>query len=300
MKEGRRGAHRREIVTGDQRGADVPDRHRRRHAVGDDRCPGQRIEHEDRDRQGDGDNRDGRRQDPPRSPRIEAQEVDGPRSLALAQEQAGDQEPGDDEEDIDADEPAGHTGEARVEQHDEHNGQAAHALDVRTETLGSCRVDDGRPPRAPASSAAEPRSAVRPTHGEERLRATLAASVRLGAIARVSRAIVPIVDPCEVSSLGLRPPLRRRPHGRWIGRRPPDDRRQGASIEQGRLRAEFAPAPDSRIAIRGTRFALVHRGAEEDWRRRMWRRMTAGEPARVLRRYPRDTQCGPPSWRPRT
>ena len=34
--------------------------------------------------------------------------------------------------------------EARVEQDDEHDGEATHALDVRTETLGSCRVEDGR------------------------------------------------------------------------------------------------------------------------------------------------------------
>ena len=227
MEEGRRGAHRREIVTGDQRGPDVPDRQRRRHAVGDDRCPGQRIEHEDRDRQGDGDDGDGRRQDPPRSPRIEAQEVDGPGSLALPQEQAGDQEPGDDEEDIDADEPAGHTGEARVEQDDEHDGQATHALDVRTETFGSCRVDDGRRLelrrlRQPNLGRRSGRPAAR--NGCERQSPRACRPARSLALrARSSRSLT------HVRSLGWvsDPRFRRRPHGRWIGRRSPVAGRSG-------------------------------------------------------------------------
>jgi hypothetical protein len=81
--------------------------------------------------------------------------------LALAQEQTGDKEPGDDEEDIDADEAAGDTGDASMEQDDEQDRYAAQAFDVRAEAVRSWIADPRRRSRPRLTLAATDRRSRR-------------------------------------------------------------------------------------------------------------------------------------------
>src|SRR5204862_464245 len=71
-----------------------------------------------------------RRQQPPRAAGIESDHREPPGPLDLAGEHAGDEKAGDDEEDIDADEAAGHSVGADVKQHDQPDGDRSQALDV--------------------------------------------------------------------------------------------------------------------------------------------------------------------------
>ena len=64
-------------------------------------------------------NQGSRRNDPPDSPRIEAEERYVVGAFPLAQQQTGDQEAGDDEENIDAGKPAGRPMEEVIEDHGE-------------------------------------------------------------------------------------------------------------------------------------------------------------------------------------
>jgi hypothetical protein len=57
----------------------------------------------------------------------------------LVPQQAGDQEPGDDEEDVDPDESAGDARHFGVEQHDGDDGDGAQAFDVGAKPLRQSR-----------------------------------------------------------------------------------------------------------------------------------------------------------------
>ena len=84
-------------------------------------------------RQGDHDDQQRGRQQAPHAPRVEAQQIDLAGLLPLPQQQAGDEEAGDDVEDIDADESAVRVRQADVEEQHRQDGDRAQALDVGTE-----------------------------------------------------------------------------------------------------------------------------------------------------------------------
>ena len=75
----------------------------------------------------------GRGEDPPGAPRVEAHQRDPARAGRLAHQQRGDQEPGDHEEDVDADEAARERAEARVSHDHQQHGERAKTLDVGPE-----------------------------------------------------------------------------------------------------------------------------------------------------------------------
>jgi hypothetical protein len=85
---------------------------------------------DDHEREHDG----GQREQPLGPPAVEGDQGDAARALDLVHQQPGDQEAGDDEEDVDADEPPGQPGHARVREHDGQHGDRPQALDVRPET----------------------------------------------------------------------------------------------------------------------------------------------------------------------
>ena len=64
-------------------------------------------------------------------------------ALRLTDEQAGDQEAGDDEEDVDPDEPAVERADPRVVEHHEQHGHGPQALDVGPEAAPSLLVRPG-------------------------------------------------------------------------------------------------------------------------------------------------------------
>ena len=84
-----------------------------------------------------GDRRDqhqrGGRQDAPRPPGVEPEQGDPAGPLRLAHQQRGDQEARDDEEDVDADEPARERPDPGVVQRHQQHGQGAESLDVLPE-----------------------------------------------------------------------------------------------------------------------------------------------------------------------
>ena len=59
----------------------------------------------------------------------EAEQLDGALPPELGQQQAGDQEPREDEEHVNAEEAAAHPRQAAVEQEDEHDPEGAHAIE---------------------------------------------------------------------------------------------------------------------------------------------------------------------------
>ena len=71
---------------------------------------------------------------------VEADDVDAAVVLVLAEKHAGDEESGDDEEDVDADEAARGPRHARVEEHHEENHQASKAFDVGAEARAHGRL----------------------------------------------------------------------------------------------------------------------------------------------------------------
>ena len=70
------------------------------------------------------------RQDPPRAANVEPEQRDRPGLARLGEQQARDQEAREDEEDVDADVPAGHRADARVGEDDEQHGDGAKPLNV--------------------------------------------------------------------------------------------------------------------------------------------------------------------------
>jgi len=90
------------------------------------------------DHRDDADGRRGGQQSAGARP-VEVAEPDGAGRGGLAPQQSGDQEPGDDEEDVDADEAAVQAGDPGVEQHHGEHRHGAQALDVGAEpALGRC------------------------------------------------------------------------------------------------------------------------------------------------------------------
>ena len=83
-----------------------------------------------RDKDGD---RSGQQPSRPRT--IEPGKPNGPAARRLAPQQTGDQESGDDEEDVDPDEPAADSRHPGVKQHDGDDGDRAQPLDVRAKPL---------------------------------------------------------------------------------------------------------------------------------------------------------------------
>src|SRR5699024_512350 len=77
------------------------------------------------------------------APGVEPRQGYPPVGAQLADEQSGDHEPGDDEEDVHADEPAGGDGQyaAVVEQHED-DRDGPQALDVRAEPRGRTPLGD--------------------------------------------------------------------------------------------------------------------------------------------------------------
>jgi hypothetical protein len=72
-----------------------------------------------------------RRQQAPQATRVERDEVDPSGRLGLAQQQPRDQEPGDHEEDVDADVAARDDRGPGMEQHDERHRDGTHSLHLR-------------------------------------------------------------------------------------------------------------------------------------------------------------------------
>ncbi len=146
MQERGWGGHAREVVARSQGEADVAEREGRDGAVQADGRPIERS-HEKEGGAKRGDEHDeGRRKQTPGSACVERQQADPPGSLVLAQEEPGDEEAADDEEDVDADEAAGHPGQAGVKQDDDEDGQPAQALDVGAKSVvgagrGGCGHD---------------------------------------------------------------------------------------------------------------------------------------------------------------
>ena len=92
--------------------------------------------HRERERRG--------RQDPPRASRVEVGERHATRVEGAAEQPLRDQEARDHEEHVDADEAAAQTGNARVAERDDQDGDGAKSLDVRTKRGGRARPSHGR------------------------------------------------------------------------------------------------------------------------------------------------------------
>ena len=98
----------------------------------DERPVDRRVQREHDRQRGEQDDEQ-RGQEPKRATAIELGETDVAGRLALAHEQPGDEEAGQHEEHVDADEAAGESGYARVEEHHEEDRHASQAFDVGTE-----------------------------------------------------------------------------------------------------------------------------------------------------------------------
>ena len=94
------------------------------------------------DRKARGNRRDQRRQDAPRAPQIELRQRE-PSGPEIAQDLAGDEIAGDDEEDVDAGEARLEARNSQVEENDDDDGDGPEAIDVSTMIALQCG-----PPRA--------------------------------------------------------------------------------------------------------------------------------------------------------
>ena len=148
-----------EVVHGGGREAHVGGAEGGRHRVARHARQVQRRHDHPGEREGDQDDDRGRRQDAPGPSGVEGGEVDAPGALALAQQQAGDQEAGEDEEDVHPDVAAGDPGHARMERQDQEDGQPAQPLKVRSEGLAARPCSAPCTPVAPFVSAVPPRPA---------------------------------------------------------------------------------------------------------------------------------------------
>ena len=136
-----------------------------------------------REHAGDDHDRDGGGEQPADPPGVEAPEADPSGRVELAQQVVGDQEAGDDEEDVDPDVATGEPGDAGVREHHGEHRDRPHALDVSPERtarrragqrrrgdvvvdarrlLGDVRVP-GRRIRGRAHAFADPDAMVNPT-----------------------------------------------------------------------------------------------------------------------------------------
>ncbi len=136
-----------EIVGGDDGVAVVRDVQRSRTAIAGDFRESHRRQHHCRRNQGDDDHDQCSRQQSPGSPSVERRKVDATRGLLLPQEQPGDQEAGDDEEDIHADEAAAESRQTRMKSQHGQDRDRPQALDVRPKVRCRFRRDGGIPRR---------------------------------------------------------------------------------------------------------------------------------------------------------
>ena len=120
----------------------------------------------DADRRHDHD--EGGRQQPPDPPCVEPADRHSARALHLADEMGGDEEAGDDEEDVDADVAAGHGRDAAVVQHDDGDGDRPQTLDVRPEPGSPRRLGGVVAARDPLAEVVQARSS--PGEGRRSLR----------------------------------------------------------------------------------------------------------------------------------
>ena len=134
-----------EIVGGDDGEAVVRDVQRSRTAIAGDFRESHRRQHQCRRHQGDDDHDQRGRQKSPGSPSVERRKVDATLGLHLPQEQPGDQEAGDDEEDIHADEAAAESRQTRMKSQYGQDRDRPQALDVRPKMRWRFRRDGGIP-----------------------------------------------------------------------------------------------------------------------------------------------------------
>ena len=87
----------------------------------------------------DGEQHGRERQQAPGAAGVEAAQRDAAGAVDLAEQEPGDQEAGDDEEDVDADVAAGEEGDARVAEQDGDDRDGSQPLDVGAEAVSGCR-----------------------------------------------------------------------------------------------------------------------------------------------------------------
>ncbi len=143
--EERRGrADGREVVACRSREPEVGHRRGSRRPVERQPGPVERGHDHGGDGQDDRDRDERRRQQAPDAAPVEPDEVDATCPLTLPQQEAGDEEAGDDEEDVDAHEAARDGRQLRMEEEDEEDGDPAQALDVGPEGLRPADRSGGR------------------------------------------------------------------------------------------------------------------------------------------------------------
>ena len=148
-----------EVALGEPGEVDVRHRERRGETRTGSRCM---LGGADRAVRRDRHDRDGqreRRQDPAGAPTVEVGERHPSGGVDLSQQHRGDHEARDDEEDVDADESAGHR-EPGMERHDQEDRDPAESLDVLPPVsgLGAGRPRRGRVLRRTRRHRSDPRS----------------------------------------------------------------------------------------------------------------------------------------------
>ena len=131
VEDRRRGLAGREVVGRLRRESHVGDEQRGRGRVRRGTGHEERRKEDDGDRDGHEEDDGGRRQDAARSSRVERWEGERPRLTDLAEHEAGDEEPRDHEEDVDARKPAREPRDGCVEEDHEQDGDRPEPLDVR-------------------------------------------------------------------------------------------------------------------------------------------------------------------------
>ena len=148
----------REIVGRRRREPEVPDRERRRGPIEEQVRPIERVGENGGGRQRHDEDHDPGRGKAANASSVEVPKAHGPASLDLSKQQARDQEAGDHEEDVDADEAAADREESGVEQDHETHGDTSQALDVRAKPV--LRRRRRRPLGRPAAARCHPASVV--------------------------------------------------------------------------------------------------------------------------------------------
>ena len=175
VQERRRRLRLREVVAPESREVDVRAERRRPDAVRDHLAGADEVEEMARGQVGREQREGGRRQDPARTPHVEAGERDRAAPLRLGEKDSGDQEPGEDEEDVHADVAAAEERDVRVPEGDEQNRHRPEPLDVvstihlhlrgerrsgslanRQEDIGDLRLPDQEIARGKRAAGIEP------------------------------------------------------------------------------------------------------------------------------------------------
>ncbi|MDQ0744085.1 hypothetical protein QFZ62_001393 [Clavibacter sp. B3I6] len=122
-----------EVVGPGAREVPVGDEERGPEGVPQARLRAHHVEDEERDGRGDHEHEERGRHDAADAALVEVEERDLPRALVLLEQQAGDEEPADDEEDVDADEAAGRPADEVVDD-DGDDREGPQPLDVGAES----------------------------------------------------------------------------------------------------------------------------------------------------------------------